>query len=143
MPSVGSGVLILFYDQLTKKYSRHSVSIINSTFQKNFAFDQYCKISCKTAFPNNFNLSSPVMIAAGVTILYMQQNIPATVNIFNTNFFLCHGCSAGAMLIICSHCMLNSKTIINDSYFHENSLLRKCPGAAIRSFLFSIKVTLQ
>ena len=134
LPRVGSGVLILFYDRLTKEYSRHSVSIISSIFQKNFAFDQYCKISCKTAFPNNFNLSSPVMIAAGVTILYMQQNIPATVSIFNTNFFLCHGCSAGAMLIICSHCMLNSKTIINDSYFHENSLIRKCPGSAIRSF---------
>ena len=142
--SAGSGVLVLFNNQVApKNFSRYSLNIVNSNFEYNFAFNQYWqKEHCDTGVHHLFNSSFPVINAAGVTILYAQQqqnySIPASVNILKTKFRYCAGYLAGAMLILHFNSKLDSQTIIKDSIFCSNSLMLTCHGAAITSsFIFN------
>lgn len=108
--SIGSGVLVLFSNQVTpKNYSRYNLSITYSSFEHNFANNQYMKKEkCATGLHHLFEKSFPVINAAGVTILYTQNDIPATVNIFRTNFMSCSGYYGGAMLILYFNSNLHS-----------------------------------
>ena len=139
--SIGSGVLILFSNKVTlKNHSKYNLSIIESIFERNFAFNQYWKKeTCVTSVHHLFKTSYPVVNAAGVTILYTQNDsIPAIVNIFRTKFTSCSGYFAGAMLILYFNSNIHSQTIIDGSLFSKNSLISKCRGAAItNSYIFN------
>uniref|UniRef100_A0A1X7TGK5 TRP C-terminal domain-containing protein n=1 Tax=Amphimedon queenslandica TaxID=400682 RepID=A0A1X7TGK5_AMPQE len=133
--STGSGVLALFsYLRVSSKnYSRYNLIIANASFENNLAFNQ--NEHCLTDIAQS---SFPIVNAAGITILYVQQwhhyaSIPATVIISKTTFRSCLGYLAGAVLILQYNSKLDSQTIINDSTFSDNSLLSKCRGAAITS----------
>ena len=139
--STGSGVLVLFSNQVAlKNYSRYSISIINSNFERNFAFHQYWQEKkCYSGVHHSLNSSFPVINAAGITLLYTQHHIPATVNVLKTKFSFCSGYFASAMLIIHFNFRLDSQTIIKDSLFFHNSLILKCRGAAITNSFISIE----
>ena len=139
--STGSGVLVLFTNQTAlKNYSGYSVSIINSNFERNFAFHEYWyEKHCNSGIYHSLNSSYPVINAAGVTLLYTQHHIPAIVSISKTNFSFCSGYFAGAMLIIRFNFRLDSQTIIKDSLFSNNSLILKCRGAAITNSFISVE----
>ena len=136
--SIGSGVIVL-YSYLwvpSKNYSRYNLSIANSNFENNWAFNYYWRK--KPCLTDMAEPSFPVVNAAGITILYVQQkhhyaSIPATVIISKTTFRSCFGYIAGAVLILHYNSKLESQTIIDDSTFSDNSLLSKCRGAAIAS----------
>ena len=139
--STGSGVLVLFTNQTAlKNYSGYSVSIINSNFERNFAFHEYWyEKHCNSGVYHSLNSSFPVINAAGVTLLYTQHHIPAIVSISKTNFSFCSGYFAGAMLIIRFNFRLDSQTIIKDSLFSNNSLILQCRGAAIMNSFISVE----
>ena len=135
--TTGSGVLVLFSNQVApKNYSKYSLSIINSFFEFNFAFNQYWrKDLCIDGLHHLFYSSLPAINAAGLTILYAQHySIPATVNVSKTKFWFCSGYFTGAMLIIYINSKLDSQTIISDSFFSNNSLISRCRGGAVASF---------
>ena len=138
--SIGSGMLVLFYNKLQvaqKKYSRYKLSIINSTFDSNVAFDQYWNWwgpTCVTGVYDKFHSHFPIINAAGITILYAQQDIPANVAILQTKFYRCTGYYAGAVLLIRFDSKFDSQIVIDGSNFSNNSIIQKCRGAAIASF---------
>ena len=138
--SIGSGMLVLFYNQsqvAQKDYLEYKLSIKNSTFNANYAFGQYWNRSgatCVTGVYDKFYSNFPIINAAGITILYAQQDIPANVSILQTKFYRCTGYYAGAVLLIRFDSILDSQTVIDRSNFSHNSLLPKCRGAAIASY---------
>ena len=139
--STGSGVLVLFTNQVApKNYSKYSLSIINSFFEINFAFNQYWrKDLCIDGLHHLFHSSFPVINAAGVTLLYTQHySIPAIVSVSKTKFQFCSGYFTGAMLIIYFNSKLDSQTVISESFFSNNSLISRCHGGAVESlFVFT------
>ena len=138
--SIGSGMLVLFYNQsqvVQKNYSKYKLNIINSTFDSNVAFDQYWNrwgLTCVTGVYDKFHSRFPIINAAGITILYAQQDKPANVAISQTNFYQCNGYFGGAVLLIRFDSNFDSQTVIDGSNFSNNSIIQKCRGAAIASF---------
>ena len=140
--SIGSGMLVLFYNQsqvAQKNYLEYKLSIINSTFDNNVAFYQYWNkrsLTCVTGVYHKFHSYFPIINAAGITILYAQQDIPANVAILQTKFYRCTGYFAGAILLIRFDSKFDSQTVIDGSNFSHNSIMQKCRGAAIASFFY-------
>ena len=138
--SIGSGMLVLFYNKLQvaqKNYLGYKLSIINSIFESNFAFDQYWNrrdLRCVTGVYDEFHSHFPIINAAGITILYAQQDIPANVSILQTKFYHCTGYYAGAVLLIRFDSKFDSQTVIDGSNFSRNSIMQECRGAAIASY---------
>ena len=146
--SVGSGVL-LFYKNSTRMPSivnQYKVLIISSSFTYNYENIIYNAFTCATDFYNSFkrkNHKNPVIYAAGLTILYTQNDINARVNISRCTFKDNAGSTAGAMLVLHLNTIKHSQTVIyNESLFYSNGNLRKCRGSSIVLMMYFNKYTL-
>ena len=135
--SVGCGVLLLYKNstRMSSIVNQYKVFITSSNFTHNYEKIIYPKFTCATNFYNSFKHKShwnPVINAAGLTILYTQNDTNAQVNISRCTFNDNIGSTAGAMLVLHLNTIKNSKTVIyNESMFHSNANLRKCHGSSI------------
>ena len=137
--SVGSGVLIL-YKNLYSNLSQYQVKITDSLFALNYEYIVYPGLMCATDFYNSsiYKISpKPVINAAGLTILYTQNDTKAQVNISRCTFTGNIGSIAGAMLVLHLNTQTHSRTIIcNHSVFMTNNMIQKCPGSGIVFIMF-------
>ena len=135
--SVGCGVLLLYKNstRMSSIVNQYKVLITGSSFRYNYEYIFYHKFTCATIFYNSLKLKrqrNPVINAAGLTILYTQNDINAQVNISRCTFEGNIGSIAGAMFVLHLNTIKNSETVIyNESVFHSNANLRKCHGSSI------------
>ena len=137
--SVGSGVLIL-YKNLYSNLSQYQIKITDSLLLINYEYIVYPGLMCATDFYNSsiYKISpKPVINAAGLTILYTQNDTKAQVNISHCYFKGNIGSIAGAMLVLHLNTQTHSRTVIcNDSVFKTNNMNQKCPGSGIVFIMF-------
>ena len=142
--SVGSGVLLLYKNSLSN-VSQYQVKITDSKFMHNYEYIVYPGLMCATDFYNS-SISKispkPVINAAGLTILYTQNDTRAQVNISHCNFAVNIGSLAGAMLVLHLNTQTHSQTVIsNDTLFNTNNMVQKCPGSGIVFIMFFDQVS--
>ena len=146
--SVGCGVLLLYKNstRMSSIVNQYKVLITSSSFTHNYEYIIHHKFTCATNFYNSFkrkNHKNPVINAAGLTILYTQNDINAQVIISRCMFKDNAGSTAGAMLVVHLSTTKPSQTVIyNESVFHSNANLQKCHGSAIVLMMNFIKYTL-
>ena len=138
--NVGSGVILL-YKEMSFNSSLHKVEIVKSTFLHNYESIVYNNFICVTDFYNSFvhMLSpKPVINAAGLTIVYTQNDIEAQISIENCIFKKNFGSIAGAMLVLHLNTIIHSKTIVSkNSVFDTNVILNsKCYVTGIVFVMF-------
>ena len=146
--SVGCGVLLLYKNstRMSSIVNQYKVLITSSSFTYNYEYIIYHKFTCATDFYNSFkrkNHKNPVINAAGLTILYTQNDTNAQVNISRCTFKYNGGSTSGAMLVLHLSTTKPSQTVIyNESVFHSNANLQKCHGSAVVLVMYFIKYTL-
>ena len=139
--AIGSGVLVLFYNQNTPSLvTDYTLTISNSKFLKNYASIKYQpfieELHCASEIYKNFSCM-PVVNAGGLTVFYTQSDIRATVRLSGNSFQFCSGHLAGAILIVHFNSSVESKTIINGHFnFDSNFIVHHCHGAAIAAILY-------
>ena len=142
--SFGSGVLIL-YKNSHYNLSQYQVKITDSLFIHNYEYIVYPGLVCATDFYNssiNETTPNPVINAAGLTILYTQNDTTAQVNLSRCSFKHNTGSIAGAMLVLHLNTKTHSRTVIcNDSLFNTNHMIQKCHGSAIVFIMFFDQVS--
>ena len=140
--NLGNGILLLFTDENNVKSLQKNVLINEARFVNNF--DYINSIKCLSYLDNLIHQetfpSIPVANAAGLTILYTQQNFSANVQISSTMFYHNYGSFSGAVLVLHFHIVTNSQTIINDSDFRKNYNIFSCHGAALSFFMMFNKI---
>ena len=137
--AIGSGILVLFYNQETlASVSGYNLTISNSNFFENYASMRYQKSINNKCISEIYKNSScmPIVSAGCLTILYTQTDARATVTLSDNTFQLCSGHLAGAILIVRFNSSADSKTIIKNSRFDSNSIVQYCYGAAIAAVLY-------
>ena len=135
--SVGNGVLLLFTDESNVKNLQKNVLIKEARFVNNV--DYINSIKCLSYLDNLVHeqtfASIPVVNAAGLTIIYTQQNFSANVQISLTMFAYNIGSFSGTALVLHFHSITNSQTIINNSSFVENYNILSCRGVSLTFFM--------
>uniref|UniRef100_A0A1X7T668 Uncharacterized protein n=1 Tax=Amphimedon queenslandica TaxID=400682 RepID=A0A1X7T668_AMPQE len=139
---IGRGLLLLLFDRITRGIidspTQYRVNITNSAFHKNsFKYSyQFTNYSCAAKMHRElFNM--PVVNGAALTILFTQSDTsPAIVRILNSSFTFNNEYFAGAILILSFNSSIDSKTIIDGSYFENNFVLNECNGGALAATLF-------
>ena len=135
--SLGNGVLLLFADENNVKNLQKNVLIKEARFVYNI--DYISSIKCLSYLDNLLHqeifTSIPVVNAGGLTILYIQQNFSANVQITSTVFSHNIGSFSGTVLVLHFHSITNSQTIINNSTFTRNSNILSCRGASLTFFM--------
>ena len=145
--SVGCGVLLLYKNsmRISSTVNQYEVLITRSEFIYNYEYIIYHKFTCATNFYNSYNhknCSNPVINAAGLTILYTQNDNTARVNISRCTFKDNIGSTAGAMMVLHLNTNKHSQTVIyNESVFRSNANVRKCHGSAIVLVMYFNKYT--
>ena len=137
--SVGSGVMLLYKNSLSN-LSQYQVKITDSKFMHNFDHIVFPGLICATDFYNSsiYKISpKPVINAAGLTILYTQNDTKAQVNISQCTFTGNIGSLAGAMLVLHLNTITQSQTVINrKSVFDTNGSHQKCLGSEFVFIMF-------
>ena len=130
---IGRGFLLLFINRIAKgtvnAQTQYQVNISNSAFHKNIIRKQnhYVHYHCAAIM-----LRTPFVNAAAVTILFTQNDTsPAIVRILNSSFSFNNENFAGAILILNFNSSIDSKTIIDGSYFEHNFVQQACNGGAV------------
>ena len=96
----------MLYKNSTKTssfFSQYKVLITSSSFTYNYEYIIYHKFTCATNSYNSFKRKihrNPVINAAGLTILFTQDDNIAQVNISKCTFKDNIGSIAGAMLVL-------------------------------------------
>ena len=137
--SLGNGMLLLFTDESNVKNLRKNVLINEARFVYNIDYINSMKYIDNLVHQETFT-SIPVVNAAGLTIVYTQQNFSANVQISSTTFQDNIGSFTGAVLVLHFHSITNSQTIINNSSFRENYNVLNCNGAALTFFMMFYKI---
>ena len=146
--SIGSGFLLHYMDinnTLQEKNSIEQVSDIrinDASFSYNFDYNTH---SCITdTYYNKYSSSSggsnPIVNAAGLTILYTQQNTSGQVSVYITesHFITNSGSFAAGMFILQYHTIAVTNTTITNTVFRHNINFEPCHGAAIVFYWYSI-----
>ena len=148
--SIGSGLLLHYMNTNNSFQEEESVLqdsdiyISNASFSYNFDYNTY---SCITDTYNNKHSSSsggtnPIVNAAGLTILYTQQNSgQVSVHITETYFIKNVGSFAGGMFVLQYHTIAVTNTTITNTIFYHNFNFEPCHGAAIVFYWYSLHVS--
>ena len=129
----GSGILLLFNDSYTHSVSINGLKAITNLGMKGI-------INCHTELQQLEKGSlMPVIHAAGLTVLYIQQNCKTNVNIDKSYFYDNFGTIAGAMLLFQYNSIGNVFTKISKTTFTDNYSIRKCPGAGLSFIQYSLE----
>ena len=104
--------------------NQYKVLITGSSSTYNYEYIIYHKFTCATIFYNSLKLKrqrNPIINAAGLTILYSQNDTKAQVNISRCTFKDNMGSIAGAMFVLHLNTITNSQMVTyNESVFHSN-----------------------
>ena len=134
--SLGNGMLLLFIDESKVKSLQKNVLINEARFVNNY--DYINSMKCLSYLDNLVHqetfTSIPVVNAAGLTILYTQQNFSPIVQISSNMFCHNYGSFSGAVLVLHFNSITNSQTIISNAIFIENYNVFSCRGAALSFF---------
>ena len=136
--SLGNGMLLLFSDKNNLiSLNNHNVLIKKSKFSHNIDYINRSKcLSNLSDLRHHKKFTSiPVINAAGLTILYTQQNFSANVQISSTTFTRNTGSYSGAMLVLHFNSVTNSQTVIDNGRFIKNYDLFNCQGTALVFFV--------
>ena len=148
--SLGSGLLLHYMDTNNAFQEKESilqvfdVHINNGSFSYNFDCNTY---SCITdtyydKHSSSSGGSNPVVNAAGLTILYTQNNsgqvsVHITKSYFNDN----NGCFAGGMFVLQYQTFAITNTTITNTVFYHNINFIPCHGAAVVFYWYSLQVS--
>ena len=134
--SLGNGMLLLFTDENNVKSIQKNVLIKEARFVNNY--DYINSMNCLSYLDNLVHQETftpiPVVNAAGLTILYTQQNFSPIVHISSTIFYHNYGSFSGAVLVLHFNSVTISQTIISKAIFIENYNVFNCRGAALSFF---------
>ena len=136
--TVGSGILFLYQDNLHHTSPAEMVVTIKKClFSNNFENIDYITCVKDRYTPDTFNVPTrPVINAAGLSLLYVQQTFSVKAEIMNSTFTNNVGSLCGALLVLYLNTS-TSITVIGDSYFNENrNFAYHCHGSAIIFFTF-------
>ena len=146
--SIGSGFLLHYMDinnALQETNSIEQISDINindASFSYNYDYNTH---SCITdTYYNKHSSSSggsnPIVNAAGLTILYTQQNTSGQVSVYITesHFITNIGSFAGGMFILQYPTFAVTNTTITNTVFSHNINFELCHGAAIVFYWYSL-----
>ena len=159
--SIGSGFLLHYMDinnALQEKNNirsltyilkeEHNVKQVSdvqinvATFYYNYDHNTH---SCITnTYHNKYSSSSggsnPIVNAAGLTILYTQQNTSGQVSVYITesHFIYNIGSFAGGMFILQYHTIAVTNTTITNTVFSLNTNFEHCHGAAVVFYWYSL-----
>ena len=144
---IGRGLLLLFLNRIAKgtvdAQTQYQVNISNSNFHDNTIRTNYHHAYYLCAAIKHRRLSNmPVVNAAALTILFTQNDTsPAIVRLLKSNVTFNNEHFAGAMLILSLNSSIDSKTIIDGSYFKHNFVQQACNGGALSaSFFFDQRI---
>ena len=144
---IGRGLLLLFFDRIAREtvdaQTQYQVNISNSNFHDNTIRTNYHHARYHCAAIKHRKLSNmPVVNAAALTILFTQNDTsPAIVRLLKSNVTFNNEYFAGAMLILSFNSSIDSKTIIDGSYFKHNFVQQACNGGALSaSFFFDQRI---
>ena len=148
--SIGSGFLLHYMDidnAFEQGEQVSDISISDATFSYNNDYNTY---SCITdTYYNKHSSSSggsyPIVNAAGLTILYTQQNTSSQVSVYITesHFVYNSGSFAGGMLILQYHTIAVTNTTITNTVFRHNINFEPCHGAAIAFYWYSLRESIN
>ena len=139
--SIGSGFLLHYMDinnAFQEANSDERVShmhISDASFLYNYDYNTH---SCITdtyynKHSSSFEGSNPIVNAAGLTILYTQQNTSGQVSVYisESHFIYNSGSFAAGIFILQYHTIAVTNTTITNSVFSRNINYRHCHGAAV------------
>ena len=146
--SIGSGFLLHYMDINNALEETNSIEqiynmrISDAAFFYNFDLNTH---SCITnTYYNKHSSSSggsnPIVNAAGLTILYTQQNTSGQVSVYITesHFVYNTGSFAGGMFILQYHTIAVTNTTITNTVFRHNLNYQPCHGAAVVFYWYSL-----
>ena len=143
--SIGSGFLLHYMDINNAFEQVEQVSDIyinDASFSYNYDYNIH---SCITnTYYNKHSSSSggsnPIVNAAGLTILYTQQNTSGqvSVHISESHFIYNRGSFAGGMFILQYHTIAVTNTTITNTVFCCNINFEPCHGAAVVFYWYSL-----
>ena len=146
--SIGSGFLLHYMDinnafqEVNSDEQVSHIHISDASFLYNYDYNTH---SCITdTYYNKHSSSSggsnPIVNAAGLTILYTQQNTSGQVSVYITRsrFFHNRGSFAGGMFILQYHTIAVTNTTITNTVFYHNTNYQHCHGAAVVFYWYSL-----
>ena len=126
--SIGSG-LLLHYIDMNNSIAIYDINIRNAKFSNN---SDYNNNTCLADTYSSPDTSDPIVNAAGLTIVYTQQNhnqvsVSVTESYFHNNI----GSFAGGMFVLHYNTISVTNTSIINSLFHNNINIKPCRGGSI------------
>ena len=141
--SIGSGFLLHFMDT-NNSITIYNMLIKNALFSYNWDYNTYSCLT-DTYYKKHSSSSSnyyPIVNAAGLTILYTQQNsCQVSVHITESHFVHNAGSFAGGMFILQYNTIAVTNTTITNTVFSHNVLVEHCHGAAIVFYWYSLHIS--
>ena len=146
--SIGSGIILHFFDTLLKDQFQKLVYINISDVGFRYNFDRTSGNQCITDLYHHIQLSSSdnfsfaIINAAALTILYTQKNYSVQVALNQTDFHYNVGgfSSPGGLLIVHYYSSVHTTTVVNNTHFNHNinggSPLSYCRGSALHFVWF-------
>ena len=139
--SIGSGFLLHYMDinnafeEVNSDKQVSHMHISDASFSYNYDYNTHSFIT--DTYYNKHSSSSggsnPIVNAAGLTILYTQQNTSGqvSVHISESHFVYNRGSFAGGMFILQYHSIAVTNTTITNTVFSRNINYQHCHGAAV------------
>ena len=150
--SIGSGFLLHYKDINNALQETNSIEQVSDIYISDASFSynyDYNTHSCITdTYYNKHSSSSggsnPIVNAAGLTILYTQQNTSGQVSVYITEsrFIYNSGSFAGGMFILQYPTIAVTNTTITNTVFNYNINYRHCHGAAVVFYWYSLPESL-
>ena len=141
--SIGSGFLLHFMDT-NNSIAIYDILIKNAFFSYNWDYNTHSCIT-NTYYNKHSSMSGnyyPIVNAAGLTILYTQQNSgQVSVHIAESYFVQNYGSFAGGMFILQYNTIAVTNTTITNTVFSHNILVEDCHGAAIVFYWYSLHIS--
>ena len=135
MNSFGSGIFLFFTDIIdVQPFTPFSVSINYTVFKTNYEFAHHPSDTCLSDLMKLNIEPLPIANAAGLTVLYTQQNFTAKVYVSQSHFISNHGAFTGAVLVMYFNSVTQSQTVISSTIFKNNFINKRCPGRCISLF---------
>ena len=133
MKDFGSGIFLFFTDIIdVQPFTPFNVSINYTVFKTNCA--HHPSVTCLSDLMKHIIEPLPIANAAGLTVLYTQENFTAKVYVLQSSFISNHGALTGAVLLMYFNSVTQSQTFISSTIFKNNFNIKRCPGMCISLF---------
>ena len=143
--SVGSGVLMLFFDvhnndRVIQVNNNPNITLFNCTFFGNIdLIYNKAKLCVPDLYHSMKNAPFTVVNAAALTVIFNQQKFHPVVSIEQTHFLHNFGNLAATVLILMLNTTKGYIEISGDSYFDHNINFSPCYGSALVFYMIQDK----